>query len=96
MKRKIFVPLALVFLVALMAACQQEEPVEEQTVDPDTIALDTGIGSVTAEGRIVPLSSVRLAFQASGSVQEILVSSGDSVSAGDVLIRLGYEVNNDW
>lgn len=68
--------------------CQQEEAEETTSVDPNTIALDTGIGAVTAEGKIVPPSSVSLAFQTAGTVIEIPVTAGDSVSKGDVLIRL--------
>ena len=87
MKRSFFVPLILLLLGFGLIACQQDEP-EEAQVDPDTIALDTGLGDVTAEGRIVPPDSVNLAFQAAGTVVEVAVAAGDSVSKGDVLIRL--------
>lgn len=88
MKRKIFASSVLLSLVLILAACQQEDPAEEQTVDPDTIALDTGIGAVTAEGRIVPPSSVQLAFQVSGSVEDVFVGDGDTVQEGDALLAL--------
>lgn len=87
MKRSFFVPLILFLLGFGLIACSEEQP-EEATVDPDTIALDTGLGDVTAEGRIVPPDSVNLAFQASGTVVEVAVKAGDSVSKGDTLIRL--------
>ena len=87
MKRSFFVPLILLLLGFGLIGCQQDEP-EETSVDPDTIELDTGIGAVTAEGRIVPPSSVTLAFQTTGTVLEVAVAPGDAVSKGDVLIRL--------
>ena len=87
MRKRFLLPFALLLLTLVIAGCQEEE-IPETPVDPDTIALDTGIGTVTAEGRIVPPSSVRLAFQTAGTVTEVAVLAGDSVSAGDVLIRL--------
>ena len=78
MKRSFFVPLILLLLAFGLIACQEEEP-EETPVDVDSIALDTGLGDVTAEGRIVPPDSVNLAFQASGTVVEVAVAAGDTV-----------------
>jgi HlyD family secretion protein len=45
-------------------------------------------GLVSAEGAVVPLFDVNLSFQTGGTVAEILVSEGDTVSEGDPLIRL--------
>ena len=45
-------------------------------------------GLVSAEGAVVPLFDVNLSFQTGGTVAEILVSEGDTVSIGDALIRL--------
>lgn len=45
-------------------------------------------GLVSAEGSVVPLFDVNLAFQTGGTVAEILVSEGDTVAIGDALIRL--------
>lgn len=87
MRQRFLIPFALLFLSLGIVGCQQEE-IPATPVDPDTIALDTGIGTVTAEGKIMPPSSVRLAFQTAGTVTEVAVLSGDSVKAGDVLIRL--------
>ena len=87
MKRSFFIPLIVLFLAFGLIACGQEEP-EEAPVDVDSIALDTGLGDVTAEGRIIPPASVNLAFQASGTVVEVAVAAGDTVNKGDVLIRL--------
>ena len=43
---------------------------------------------VTAEGKIIPARDAALAFRVSGRVVEIPVEEGDSVQAGQVLIRL--------
>ncbi|NOY99537.1 MAG: HlyD family efflux transporter periplasmic adaptor subunit [Chloroflexi bacterium] len=43
---------------------------------------------VVAEGHIVPAQEVYLSFAVRGTVADILVSAGDSVEKGDVLIRL--------
>ena len=45
-------------------------------------------GLVSAEGQVVPLFDINLGFQTGGTVTEILVSEGDTVSVGDALIRL--------
>ena len=45
-------------------------------------------GLVTAEGMVIPLFDVNLSFQTGGTVAEILVSEGDTVSIGEALIRL--------
>lgn len=65
-----------------------EPEVEEPIVDVDTVSVDTSVGIVSAEGQIVPLRDVTLAFQGPGQVAEILVSAGDVVEAGAPLVRL--------
>lgn len=67
-----------------------EAPPETTAASPDrdTIAVDTGVASVSAEGQIVPLRSATLAFAAPGTVAVILVAEGDRVDAGQPLLRL--------
>ena len=43
---------------------------------------------ISAEGRIVPVRDAQLAFQSGGVVAEVLVTDGDVVAAGDLLVRL--------
>lgn len=45
-------------------------------------------GLVSAEGAVVPLFDINLAFQTGGTVADILVDEGDVVSIGDPLIIL--------
>ncbi|CAG0980682.1 partial Multidrug resistance protein MdtN, partial [Gammaproteobacteria bacterium] len=51
-------------------------------------ALSAGIA---AEGKLLPLQSATLSFNASGSVAELLVKEGAVVKAGDVIARLSNE-----
>jgi HlyD family secretion protein len=98
-KRNLIVTLLiLVGLLFSLAACQTEEP--EPTAAPDTggelsaldetntRSLETGFGTVTADGEIQPLRSASLSFQTGGNVAEILVESGADVQEGDPLVRL--------
>lgn len=43
---------------------------------------------VVAEGRLEPIHATNLTFQARGVVEQVLVKAGDTVSEGDVLVRL--------
>lgn len=62
-----------------------EEVTEESA---EAVPVDTGVDIVAAEGRIVPLHHAGISFQMPGSVSQILVEEGDTVSEGDVLIQL--------
>lgn len=81
-----------VLMIGLLAACQQSDEtaaVDESVataVPQASSAQETG--RISAEGRVVPLRAVDLAFQLGGTVQELLVSEGDLVAAGDPLITL--------
>lgn len=73
--------LFLIFALVLTACGGQATPA---TAQPTAIPA----GAVIAEGHIRPVNAAMLAFQARGAVQEILVTQGDKVKAGDVLARL--------
>ena len=51
-------------------------------------AASAGPDVVSAEGVIVPIRHVELAFRAGGCVSEVLVAPGETVAAGEVLARL--------
>jgi multidrug resistance efflux pump len=44
--------------------------------------------AIIAEGRLEPVQYVDIAFNANGTVSEVLVSEGEQVKAGDVIARL--------
>lgn len=80
---KTFVMLAVIFALVL-TACANQAAVTPAPVDPNLVAPE----GVVAEGRIQPVRAVNLSFQAPGTVEEVNVKIGDSVSKGDVLARL--------
>ncbi len=74
--------LLLTALTLVLAACGGEE--EMPTPQPDVLPVE----AVIAEGHLVPNDDLTLSFTVRGKVAEILVEEGDTVSEGDVLIRL--------
>lgn len=91
MKRKLAVSL-LVFAVVGVGGWSLLGPESNPAAHPKAEAyspvVDTGADNAAADGRIVPLRHVELAFQAGGQVAEILVQEWDTVSAGDSLLSL--------
>ncbi len=81
MKKRIF--LVLTLFVLLLAACDAQGPAPAATSAP-VVASD-----VIAEGRLIPADDLRVYPQARGTVIELLAREGQSVSKGDVLVRLG-------
>ncbi|MCA9935571.1 MAG: HlyD family efflux transporter periplasmic adaptor subunit, partial [Anaerolineales bacterium] len=57
-------------------------------VAANTIAIDTGVDSVAAEAQVLPREHALLAFEIGGPVVEILIEEGQTVQAGDPLLRL--------
>ncbi len=93
LKRIITTLVILVVLVAggYWAYSQYLAPVPEEenpVAAVNTSPVNTEVDVVSAEGVIVPLRHARLSFQTGGRVVEVLVAEGDSVQAGDVLVRL--------
>ncbi len=80
-KTKVLLLLVLAFSL-LLSACGADETPVPQTAAP--LSLDY----VVAEGHLLPAQDVMLNFSARGTVEEILVKEGDSVSKDDVIIRL--------
>jgi multidrug resistance efflux pump len=79
-------------IITILAAClmalsgcttgAQANPMPQPTV------VSTKTDHVVAEGRLVPVMSIDLSFAASGHVDEVLVSQGETVEEGQVLARL--------
>lgn len=81
MKKTIFFALTLFSL--LLTACGAQQPAPAA---PSAPVMES---DVIAEGRLIPAQDLRIYPQVRGTVTEILVQEGQSVSKGDVLIRLG-------
>ena len=82
MKKWMYLVLLLTSLTLLLAACGGQEAMP--TPQPDPLPA----GAVIAEGHLVPSDDLTLSFTVRGKVAEILVSEGDKVHEGDVMIRL--------
>jgi HlyD family secretion protein len=94
-RRILIIALVVVVIVAVALfvlqrpSGQEEETVAETTPgDVDSIAIETGVDTVGAEGIVVPLRDTSLTFPMSGQVAEIFVTEGKLVSEGDPLLRL--------
>lgn len=80
--------LAAVFLLVrsrAIAAAQTAEPSEGEIV---TVTVGDLSSSASASGRVVAQREAQLALSGSGLVAEVNVTAGDSVQAGDLLLRL--------
>jgi multidrug efflux pump subunit AcrA (membrane-fusion protein) len=83
MKKQILTIIALLTIFSLAIAACGNQPAATPT-PVDTVSSN----EVVAEGRLEPIHGANLSFQARGVVEEVLVSEGDSVKQGDVLVRL--------
>ncbi len=92
MKNKILV--LFVVLSLFFTACSSSNNAGTATPEiiPTVIADDT----VIAEGRVEPISYADIAFNASGSISEVLVKEGESVKKDQPLIRLGDETDTHY
>lgn len=86
MKKNILMVITLtVLLMLVLSACDASQQVAA-TEEPAADVIDAS--DVIAEGRLEPFQAANLTFQARGMVEEVLVRIGDTVSEGDVLVRL--------
>ncbi|NPV76434.1 MAG: HlyD family efflux transporter periplasmic adaptor subunit [Anaerolineae bacterium] len=70
----------------LLAACGGQSAAQEPTENPQTNF--TSAGRVSATGEVVPARWSTLSMAANGIVEEILVTEGQGVAAGQALARL--------
>ena len=82
--------LTLIIILALsslvLSACGSiGAPTSAAPTDIPIVITDT---DVVAEGRLVPNDSANLSFKTAGQVNEVLITEGDAVEAGQVIARL--------
>jgi len=84
MKRLLIIT-SVIFAGLLLSACGGGiEPAAESTPIPTVVADSL----IVAEGRLEPSHYVDIAFNANGTVSEVLVSEGQQVTEGQVIARL--------
>lgn len=77
--------LLIVGLVLVLAACSGAKPTESPQQE---VALADFTPVVSATGEVVPEQTAQLSIKTGGVVADVLVSEGDAVEAGQVLVRL--------
>ena len=83
MKTKLF---SIILLIALLTSACGSTNTSTPTAEP---AVDTAnLSAITAEGTLLPASSVELAFVQGGVVTDVFVQPGASLAAGDVIAQL--------
>lgn len=93
MNQKLVIATVLLSLTLLVSACgSAANTAATPEVIPPVIADDT----IVAEGRLEPIHFAEIAFNAGGTVHEIFVKEGQSVKKGDVLIRIGDELDVNY
>jgi len=84
MKRLFIISLVISAGLLLGACGGGAQPAAESTPIPTVVADST----IVAEGRLEPIHYVDIAFNANGTVSEVLVSEGEQVTEGQVIARL--------
>jgi multidrug resistance efflux pump len=84
MKRLLVISFFVIMGLLLTACGGGNDPAAESTPIPTVVAENV----IIAEGRIEPVEYVDIAFNANGTVSEVLVSEGEQVTAGQVIARL--------
>lgn len=84
MKRLLIISL-IIFAGLLLSACGAGAKTATESTPIPTVVADS---TIVAEGRLEPIHYVDIAFNANGTVSEVLVSEGEQVTEGQVIARL--------
>lgn len=84
--RKILIGSVLSVALAGLVACSAPAPAAD--TQPTALPVVQADSGVIAEAKVVPAQSVNLNFETPGTVAELLVAEGDTVTAGQSLARL--------
>jgi HlyD family secretion protein len=94
-KRRRFIISGLIGLVVLLVALKSAGVIgsgNEIKVAIEDVSKRDIVESVSASGKIQPVSEVKLSPDVSGEVVELLVKEGDRVKAGDVLAKIKPDI----
>ncbi|MBM4413506.1 MAG: efflux RND transporter periplasmic adaptor subunit [Chloroflexi bacterium] len=80
--------LCMLIITSMLAACGAPAASENADADMTTVTRGNITATVSGSGSISAASTVNLAFQTSGTVAEILVDEGDTVTSGQALAIL--------
>jgi multidrug efflux pump subunit AcrA (membrane-fusion protein) len=83
--KRLFVISFFVVLGVLLTACGAGSQADAPSTPIPTVVADN---TIIAEGRLEPVHYVDIAFNANGTVSDVLVSDGEQVKAGQVIARL--------
>ena len=84
MKRLLIITFVISAGLLLSACGGGSKPAAESTPIPTVVADNL----IVAEGRLEPIKYVDIAFNANGTVSDVLVSEGEHVTSGQVIARL--------
>ena len=71
-----------------MIPVESQSPIEDPNVEIVTVGRETLGESVSATGSIEPEAEVEMKFGTGGTVEEVLVKEGQTITTGTVLVRL--------
>jgi HlyD family secretion protein len=91
---RLFYPICIFALTILATGCVFQSAPANTSITT-TIPVIQAPAGVVAEGHVVPRDFTNLAFLTGGNVLEVLVTEGQVVSKGDVLIRLDDRAQYD-
>jgi multidrug resistance efflux pump len=86
MNKRFLYAIVLLSLALLASACGSSA---NTTATPETLPTVVAENTIIAEGRLEPIHYAEIAFNAGGTVSEVMVKEGQEVKKGDLLVRLG-------
>ncbi len=86
--KKILTILGVVFVIGLMVYLNLQRGEAAIEVQTEKVFRDDITQMVTGNGKIFPVTEVKISARISGKIEAIYVGEGDSVKAGRVLVRL--------
>lgn len=87
-KKLIWILLGIILLLLIIALLFKGDRTTGESVDTEEVELRTIVERVTASGKIFPEREVKISSDVSGEIVELNVAEGDSVTMGQLLVRI--------